>query len=378
MAKLQTIEEKTLYVLQLCHCYYPPFLDCARQYASLFKGTGYKVVTVYLTGEPDQQVAEQSDSDEVIFMGFSSKQVRGLKLNAIWRLKKILASKDFAFCIAHRSKPTYIALLAGNLPVVSVHHNYDDFGRYGRRLIVNLFRNRLLLLGVSDSVRDEMRMHLKTWPKTQIETLYNRIDIKNLQAQLLSKSDARAHLNLPQDAWIIGNVGRLHHDKDQATLLKGFQRALPALGQSALLVIMGKGPLEEELKQMAQDLGIASQVVFAGNVPEAKKYFRAFDVFALTSDHEPFGMVLLEAMAADLPLICSDCGGGREIVKDVGQLFPLADVAALSECLLNAYAEKHTFDAGKASKKLNDFFSDDAARKYFFKLQFVQNIIGTH
>lgn len=367
-----------MYVLQLCHCYYPPFLDCARQYASLFKGTSYKVVTVYLTGEPDQQVAEQSHSDEVIFMGYNSKQVRGLKLNAIWQLKRILASKDFCFCIAHRSKPTYIALLASDLPVISVHHNYDDFGRYGRRLIVNLFRNRLLLLGVSDSVRDEMRSHLKTWPHSQIETLYNRIDVKNLQSQMLSKTDARAYLNLPQDAWIIGNVGRLHHDKDQATLLKGFQRALPALGQAALLVIMGKGPLEEELKQMAQDLGIAAQVIFTGNVPEAKNYFRAFDVFALTSDHEPFGMVLLEAMAADLPLICSDCGGGREIVKDVGQLFPLADVAALSQCLLNAYAEKPAFDAAKAIKKLNDFFSDDAARKHFFKLPFVQNIVDKH
>ena len=60
------------YVLQICHCYYPPFLDCARQYAQLFDGTNIKVVTVYLTGEPDNAVVAGSASDEVIFLGYKS------------------------------------------------------------------------------------------------------------------------------------------------------------------------------------------------------------------------------------------------------------------------------------------------------------------
>lgn len=367
---------KTLQVLQICHCYYPPFLDCARQYSKLFAGTEYKVVTVYLTGEANEEVAQATCSDEVIFLGYKSSQVRGLKLKAIAEIRKILAHGTFKFCIAHRSKPTYVALLATKLPVISIHHNYDDFGRFTRRLLVNLFRNRLLLLGVSDSVRDEMRASLPAWPHDQIETLYNRIDVAAVQAQFVSKEAARTFLGLPQDSWIVGNVGRLHHDKDQATLLRGFKKALPRLPANSLLVIMGKGPLEKELKQLARDLEIAESVVFTGNVPDGKKYFKAFDVFALTSDHEPFGMVLLEAMAANIPLICSDCGGGAEVARDVGQLFPLGDAEALAICLVNELENNHDMGVAAMNAKLNAFFSDEAARKRFWDLNFVKHLIS--
>lgn len=359
-------------VLQICHCYYPPFLDCARQYSKLFAGTEYKVVTVYLTGEANEEVAEATCSDEVIFLGYKSSEVRGLKLKAIAEIRKILARGTFKFCIAHRSKPTYVALLASKLPVISIHHNYDDFGRFTRRLLVNLFRKRLLLLGVSDSVRDEMRASLPAWPHDQIETLYNRIDVAAVQAQFMTKEAARTFLGLSQESWIIGNVGRLHHDKDQATLLRGFKKALPQLPANSLLVIMGKGPLEKELKQLAMDLAITDRVVFTGNVPDGKKYFKAFDVFALTSDHEPFGMVLLEAMAAGLPLICSDCGGGAEVVQGIGELFPLGDSDALAKSMIRQYDERDRIDTIKILQKLQDHFSDEAVSMRFWELPFVR------
>jgi glycosyltransferase involved in cell wall biosynthesis len=365
-----------LQVLQICHSYYPPFLDCARQYSKLFEGTEYKVVTVYLTGEPSEEVAQATCSDEVIFLGYKSSQVRGLKLKAIAEIRKILARGMFKFCIAHRSKPTYVALLASQLPVISIHHNYDDFGRFTRRLMVNLFRKRLLLLGVSDSVRDEMRASLPHWPSNQIETLYNRIDVAAVQSQFLSRQAAREFLGLSADSWIVGNVGRLHHDKDQATLLRGFKKALPSLPANSLLVIMGKGPLEKDLKQLALDLGIAQSVVFTGNVPEGKKYFKAFDVFALTSDHEPFGMVLLEAMAAGLSIICSNCGGGAEVVRDIGMLFPLGDDDALAACIVNQYTNGGSINLEKILQKLQEHFSDEAVHTRFWKLPFVSRMLN--
>lgn len=329
---------------------------------------------MYLTGEPSEEVAQATCSDEVIFLGYKSSEVRGLKLKAIAEIRKILTRETFKFCIAHRSKPTYVALLASKLPVISIHHNYGDFGRFTRRFFINWFRHRLLLLGVSDSVRDEMRASLPSWPQHQIETLYNRIDVAAVQAQFLSREAARTFLGLPQDSWIVGNVGRLHYDKDQATLLRGFKQALPDLPSNSLLVIMGKGPLEKDLKQLAQDLGIAESVVFTGNVPEGKKYFKAFDVFALTSDHEPFGMVLLEAMAAGLPLICSNCGGGAEVVHGVGQLFELGDSDALAACITSQYIERKSVDAVSILRKLQNSFTDEAARKSFWKLDFVRDI----
>jgi glycosyltransferase involved in cell wall biosynthesis len=359
-----------LNVLQISHCYYPPFLDCSRQYAALFKGTGIKVTTVYLTGEPDAEVERATASDKVIFLGYKSKDVSGLKLGAIRKIRQIVAEKEFRFCIAHRAKPTYVALLATRLPVISVRHNFGDFERYGRRLLVNLFRKRLLLLGVSNAVRDEMRARLSHWPHEQIETLYNRIDVDAVQAELLDRQEARLQLGLPADAWVVGNVGRLHYDKDQATLIRGFTKALPQLPQNSLLLIMGSGPLEQALKSLATELGVADKVVFAGQVPNGRRYFRAFDVFALTSDHEPFGMVLLEAMAAGLPVICSDSGGGAEVVQGVGLLFTLSDAEELADKLVEAVSHAACHPS-KIIQKLHGNFSDEAARQQFLALAFI-------
>ena len=79
----------SLNVLQICHSYYPPFLDCARQYAALFKETDYKVTTVYLQGEYSPAVVEGSASHEVIFLGYKSSQIGGLKLGAIRKIRAI-------------------------------------------------------------------------------------------------------------------------------------------------------------------------------------------------------------------------------------------------------------------------------------------------
>ncbi|MCJ8175691.1 glycosyltransferase [Pseudomonas viridiflava] len=367
------------HVLQFCHGYDGPFLDCARQYASLFAGKGYRVTTVFLTGAADPDVVADCGSDEVLFMEFSSKAIRGLKLGAIRELRSIVASRHFSFCIAHRFKPAYIALLATRLPVIGVHHAFGDYQRRSRKLFANLFRKRLSLLGVSDSVRDDMRKSLPAWPAERIETLYNRIDVEQLQGSQFSAEDARVELGLSPSAWIVGNVGRLHPDKDQATLLRGFALALPSLPENSQLVILGKGRLEESLKELARELGIGANVMFMGQVADARRYFKAFDVFALSSDHEPFGMVLLEAMVAGVPVVATSCGGAREVVEDVGLLFPLGDEQRLAQGLMHMAgldADQRQDCAERMLLRLRERFSDHAVRNVFWRLPQVTRLVA--
>lgn len=349
------------WVLQFCHGYDGPFLDCARQYAVLFKDTEYRVCTVYLTGEPSEEVVKGSASDEVLFFNYSSKQIRGLKLAAIRDFKKLVASRDFAYCIAHRFKPIHIALLGSKLPVIGVHHAFGDYRRWSRQRFANFFRKRLRLLGVSNAVRDDIRACLPRFPKEHIETLYNRIDVEAVQAEQISREQARKHLGLPQDAWVVGNVGRLHPDKDQETLIKGFALALPQLPAGSLLAIMGSGRLEQQLKNLAVELGVAESVRFLGQVPNGRRYFKAFDLFALTSDHEPFGMVLLEAMAAGVPVIATDCGGAKEVVSQKQYLFELGNSKLLAEKIISS---KHFH---KVEQDCLQEFCDEKARERFFK-----------
>lgn len=357
------------WVLQFCHGYDGPFMDCARQYAVLFKNTPYKVCTVYLTGKPSSEVELGSASDEVIFLNYSSKKIRGLKISAIADFRKILRTHNFEFCIAHRFKPVYIALLGGKIPVIGIHHGFGDYHRRTRKLFANLFSKRLTLIGVSNSVRDEIRACLPSWPLEKIQTLYNRIDVKAVQAQQVSRNEARDYLGLPRDAWIVGNVGRLHPDKDQDTLIRGFAKAFPNLRDKSLLVIIGSGPLETKLKKLACDLKIDEAVMFLGQIPDARRYFRALDCFALTSDSEPFGMVLLEAMVAEVPVICSACGGASEVVDKVGVFFEFSNTDALS-CAIQLMAEypdeSRQLLTESALKKVEYEFSDQAVNKVFW------------
>lgn len=361
-------QQETRYVLQICHCYYDPFLDCARQYAVLFKDSPYKVITVFLSGKADPVIAEKAASDVVIFLEYSSKQLSGLKLGMIQQIRNLTKHYEFSAVIAHRIKPTYVALMATKLPILSIQHSFGNFDRLSRRLLVNLFKSRLTLLAVSNAVRDEARQRLVGWTNDKILTMYNRIDVDTVKSQILGKNASRDALKLPADAWIVGSVGRLHPDKDPETLIHAFSRALPHLPSNALLVMLGKGKMESQLRDLLKKLGIETRVRMLGMVPEAKRYFRAFDVFVLSSDHEPFGMVLLEAMAAETPIICTDCGGAAEIVKGVGELFPLGDINQLAKKLINSVQCGGKEKSKAAFEKLNNNFSDIIATKHFKKI----------
>ena len=360
------------WIIQFCHCHYGPFLDVARQYAALFQGSPYKVLTIYLTGKASEQARLGSASDEVIFLNFSSKDVRGLKLAAMRELRRIVASRDVALIIAHRFKPIFISCLATRLPVIGVHHAFGDYDRAPRRWFANAFRQRLALLGVSDAVRDNIRRQLPHWPADRIETLHNRLDVEAARQGLQPRGAARAALGLPPEAIVIANVGRLHPDKDQATLLHGFALARPDLPPQSLLVIAGSGPLETELKSLASTLGISDAVRFLGQVPDVRRYFPAFDLFVLSSDHEPFGMVLLEAMAAEVPIFATACGGAPEVVGDPAHLFTLGNRDELAQRLRDFFAKdqdsRHGSASAAARERLAAHFSDEAARQRFFSL----------
>jgi glycosyltransferase involved in cell wall biosynthesis len=99
-------------------------------------------------------------------------------------------------------------------------------------------------------------------------------------------------------------------------------------------------------------------------VPHARRYFRAFDIFALSSDHEPFGMVLLEAMAANVPLVSTNCGGAREIVEGLGQLFALGNAEQLAEAL-TATANTGPNQAARCQRTLANAIQRPGGSKLF-------------
>lgn len=361
-------------VLHVCHSYAPPYQDVARQYCALFPRNAWHITTVFLTGAPVPGMAEAIGSDEVIFFAYPSRALRGLKLGPLRRLRQLVHDRSFALAIAQRHKALYLCTQLPDLFTFGVHHRPGGYRRWGRRWYVRRKRDRLALLGVSNDVRDDMRRDLPDFPPERIETLYNRIQPDALEAALLGREAARERLQLPDHAYVFGTAGRLHPDKDQATLIRGFARVCAEL-DNALLVIMGKGRLESSLKALARELGVADRVRFPGMVPDGRRYFRAFDSFVLSSDREPFGMVLLEAMVADLPIAAAASGGALEVVGDTGLTFPFGDEAALGECLLALYrqnAAEREAQGRRQKQRMMTCFTDAAVSQVFWQLPAVQ------
>lgn len=131
------------------------------------------------------------------------------------------------------------------------------------------------------------------------------------------------------------NVGSLKAQKNQALLIRGFAQVRKV--RAARLMILGAGELEAELRQLSGSLGVADDVIFAGFVSNPWPYYASADLFALSSDYEGFGNVLVEAMHSGLPVVATDCESGpREILDGgrYGRLVPVGDERALADAML--------------------------------------------
>jgi glycosyltransferase involved in cell wall biosynthesis len=131
-------------------------------------------------------------------------------------------------------------------------------------------------------------------------------------------------------------VGRLVAQKNHEMAV----RALPALPDAAL-VILGEGPLADELRRQALALGVADRLVLAGARPDARAVIGAADVVVLPSRWEGLPLVALETLAAGKPLVATAVRGIRELVADGEDalLVPPDDAAALAAALTRAIHE---------------------------------------
>ncbi len=126
--------------------------------------------------------------------------------------------------------------------------------------------------------------------------------------------------------WIIKSAGRFVPKKGYAALLKAFAQ-LRKQGVNARLVIGGDGPEAERLRAQTVALGIRDEVAFPGWIDDVAAFLRDAHVFVLPSHDEPFGIVVLEAMACGVPIVTTPTVGPREILDDSSACFAVRDDA---------------------------------------------------
>lgn len=132
----------------------------------------------------------------------------------------------------------------------------------------------------------------------------NIVDLKRFHGTKELRDVCRKGLNIPQNAYVIGTVGRLEAVKNYAFLLDIFSNVLN-INKNALLIFAGDGGEAENLKAKAKALGVLDKVRFLGYRTDTENIYPCFDVFALTSVSEASSVVFLEAQAAGLPCVIS-------------------------------------------------------------------------
>ncbi|HIU05951.1 MAG TPA: glycosyltransferase [Candidatus Coprousia avicola] len=132
----------------------------------------------------------------------------------------------------------------------------------------------------------------------------NAIDICSFAFSLESRAKVRQLLNIPEDALVIGHVGRFVSEKNQSFLLD-VALALRANGVPAELLFLGGGVTQAEVKQKAENLNIANSVHFAGVQEDMSPYYSAMDVFCMPSLFEGLPVSCVEAQANGLPMVLS-------------------------------------------------------------------------
>ena len=170
-------------------------------------------------------------------------------------------------------------------------------------------------------------------PAGKIDVIYNAVRFGRLPSDE-DRAPARARLGLPDEALVIGTLGRLTEQKGQRTLLQAGAR-LAARRPRLVVFLAGQGPLRPALAAEAEWLGISEHVRFLGVRRDRDTLFAAMDLFVLPSRWEGLSLALVEAMGAARPVVATRVGGNPEVVTDgeTGLLVPPDDPAALADAL---------------------------------------------
>lgn len=254
------------------------------------------------------------------------------------------------------------------VPVIIAHtHNngaVKDWKYYPKIILRKLYTN-----GPTDFFACSEEAGKYTFKDKNFTVIHNSIDAKKFLYNSEIRDEVRNTFGL-KDSFVIGNVGRLHEQKNQKFLIDLFVK-IKEQQEKSKLILIGSGPLESELKRQVELLNLKNDVIFLGNRSDMERIYQAMDVFVLPSLFEGLGIVAIEAQAAGLPVICSN-GVSREanVTNNIHRLDLNDDPEKWINKILNTKVEdkegilddikKHGYDIEENAKKIQEFY----LRKY--------------
>ncbi|MEU1933787.1 glycosyltransferase [Streptomyces coeruleorubidus] len=242
-------------------------------------------------------------------------------LAALPRLVRLIRAGGYDLVHTHLYRACvygrFAARAAGVRAVVATEHSLGDSQMEGRRLtagVRGLYLASERLGSATVAVSPTVAERLKRWgvPAPRIEVVPNGIDLDRFRFDPERREHTRRLLGLPEDAWVVGGVGRLTAGKRFDVLV----RALTLLPDDHRLLLVGGGPEEHALRRTAHEAGVAGRVVFTGERPyvpdgspgpDLPSLTSAMDLLASPSTEEAFGLAAVEALASGLPVLYASC-----------------------------------------------------------------------
>jgi glycosyltransferase involved in cell wall biosynthesis len=257
-----------------------------------------------------------------------------------------LLSGRFDVVHTHSAKAGAIGRLAARrvgIPAVHTLHGFPfhDFQPAWRRNLYIDIERRLgrstdLFLAIGSTVAaDAIRLGIA--PPDRVRVIGSSVDTSIKPSTSRTRAAARDLLGLPQDAPVVGTVGRLDYQKAPDQFVEAARRVRDP---RVRYVWVGSGELEAEARRLASRSGLADRILFTGERSDVPVLLPAFDVFAMSSRYEGIPCALAEAMLAGIPAVATAVNGVPEIVVpgETGLLARPGDPASLARAIEHALA----------------------------------------
>jgi glycosyltransferase involved in cell wall biosynthesis len=289
-------------------------------------------------------------------------------LRPLWTVTRLLRSRRVDIVQPFLSPATFFGLLPAltrNATTTIVTERCGvrqsrGLGYKTYRTVEDLF-SRLADAIVPNSAAGAEMLVGRGLPREKIRVIYNGINLDRLTVDAGAAAAHRARIAPQGQASVAGMLASLTPAKGHSTAIRALA-SLRERGQPVKLAIVGDGPLRSELEAQVDRLGLTDAVTFFGYQRNVSDFLATFDVLISSSrDNEGCSNSILEAMALGVPVIATDVGGNRELVRpgETGQLVAPDDPASLAGALIRIFEEpvEARKMAGRARELIDSQFS---------------------
>ena len=224
------------------------------------------------------------------------------------RIAHIVKRERIDIIHSHHRWSSFICFFVSKIfkvPLITTYH-----GIHSGKQFLTLWGNRVI--SVSEDASKHLVEYFGVDPR-RIKVIQNGIKMDDFEGpEIELKKNMASHSTRPPT---IANIARLSPEKDHGSLFLAMKMVLKKHPDARLLLV-GKGPLEDELRGQVQDLGIAQNIEFVGEVSDIRQVLRRVDFLVLCSLTEGFPMGVLEALASAKPVVATSVGAIPKVVLD--------------------------------------------------------------